>query len=110
MARSTPWVASSTDRVLEDNFAEKFEALGSTMAGFTEVIVEQMGHCTSCGCRVNMSPETLQIIRNWCFSVETRCKECHKTKGVNENVIETCIVDKDGQVLARGFRKPGDDS
>ena len=113
MAGSTRWMASSADRVLKDIFAEMFEVLGSTMAGFTEVTVvspEQMGLCTRCGCPVTIGAEMLQIIRQWCFNVNTQCKSCHKIKGVNKNVIEACIGDENGQVLARAFKVSGHDS
>ena len=92
-------MASSTDRVLEDVFAEMFEALGATMAGFTEVTVEQMGYCTSCGCRVTTGGELLQVVHKWCFDVITQCGECYQKKGVDSNVGELCTQDEDEQVL-----------
>ena len=94
-------MASNTNRVLEDIFVEMFEALGSTMAGFTEVTVvslEQMGLCTRCGRRMTIGAESLQIIREWCFEVKTQCGKCSLEEGIDSNVIEMCIQSEDGHV------------
>ena len=102
MTRSGQTLASSIDRVLEDIFVEMFEALGCTMAGFTEVTVvslEQMGLCTRCGRRMTIGAETLQIIRKWCFDVKTQCGRCCQKEGLDSNVIDFCIQNEDGQVL-----------
>lgn len=97
-------MASSINRVLEDIFVEMFEALGSTMAGFTEVTVislEQMGVCAGCGRRMTIGAEILQTLRKYCFGVNMRCGRYYQMKGVDKNVVELCMGGEDGQVLPR---------
>ena len=97
-------MASSVNRVLEDICVEMFEALGSTMAGFTEVTVvslEQMGVCVGCGRRMTIGAEVLQTLRKYCFGVNMRCGKYYQMEGVGKNVVELCMGSEDGQVLPR---------